>query len=65
MAAGDIVTATFPLTVDSGAVASVAVATQLAALFPIAVYDVIHTELVFDQGTKTKATVIVIAQAIT
>lgn len=65
MAAGDIVTATFPITIDSGAVASSAVTTQLAALFPIAVYDVIHTELVFDQGTKTKATVVVIAQAIT
>ena len=65
MAAGDIVFARFPITLDSGAVADSAVTTALTTLFPIAVYDIVHTELVFDSGTKTKATVIIIAQAIT
>lgn len=65
MAAGDIVYARFPITIDSSAAADSAVITALATKFPIAVYDVIHTQIVFDEGTKTKATVIVIAQAIT
>ncbi len=64
MADGDIVTARFPITIDSGAVADVAVDTQLAALFPVATYTLIHTEIIFDQGTKTKGTVVVVAQAI-
>lgn len=65
MAAGDIVFARFPITLDSSAAADVAVTTALTTLFPIAVYDVIHTELVFDSGTRTKGIVVVIAQAIT
>lgn len=64
MADGDIVTARFPITIDSNAVADVAVVTQLTALFPVATYTLIHTEIIFDQGTKTKATVVVVAQAI-
>ncbi len=65
MAAGDIVFARFPITLDSGAAADMAITTALTTLFPIATFDVIHTELVFDSGTKTKGTVIIIAQAIT
>ena len=65
MAAGDIVYARFPITLDSEAVADSAVTTALTTLFPIAVYNLVHTELVFDSGTKTKGTVVVIAQAIT
>ena len=64
MAAGDIVYARFPITIDSGAVADVALTTALTTLFPIATYDVIHTELIFNSGTKTKATAVIIAQAI-
>lgn len=64
MAAGDIVFARFPITIDSGAAADVAITTALTTLFPIATFDVIHTELVFNDGTKTKATVVIIAQAI-
>lgn len=64
MAAGDIVFARFPITIDSGAVADSAVTTALAILFPILTYNLIHTELVFDSGTKSKATVVIIAQAI-
>ena len=65
MAAGDIVYARFPITLDSKAVADVAVTTALTTLFPVANYSLIHTELVFDEGTKTKGTVVIIAQAIT
>lgn len=65
MAAGDIVYARFPITIDSGAVADTAVTTALSALFPIATYTLIHTELVFDEGTRTKAVAVVMAQAIT
>ena len=65
MAAGDIVFARFPITIDSSAAADVAITTALTTLFPIATFDVIHTELVFNDGTKTKATVVIIAQAIT
>ena len=63
MANGDIVFARFPLTIDSGASADVAVSTALTTLFPTATYTLIHTELVFDSGTKTKGVVVVIAQA--
>ena len=65
MAAGDIVYARFPITLDSSAAADSAVTTALTTLFPIANYTLVHTELVFDSGTKTKGTVVVIAQAIT
>jgi len=64
MANGDIVSATFPLTVDPNAVASSSVTTQLTILFPVATYTLIHTEVIFDTGSKTKATVVVIAQDI-
>ena len=65
MAAGDIVFARFPITIDPSASADSAVTTVLAGLFPIATFSLIHTELVFASGTKTKATVVIIAQAIT
>lgn len=65
MGAGDIVYARFPITIDSSAAADGAITTALANFFPIATYTLIHTELVFDTGSKTKATVVVIAQAIT
>lgn len=65
MAAGDIVYARFPITIDSSASADVAITTALTTLFPIATYDVIHTQLIFDDGTRTKGTVVIIAQAIT
>ena len=65
MAAGDIVYGRFPITLDSSAVADSALTTVLAGLFPVANYSLVHTELVFNDGTKTKATVVVIAQAIT
>ena len=65
MAAGDIVYARFPITLNSGAAADSAITTALTTLFPIAVYNLVHTELVFDSGTKTKGTVVIIAQAIT
>jgi len=65
MAAGDIVFARFPITIDSSAVADSAVTTALTTLFPIAVYNLVHTEIIFDSGSRTKGTVVVIAQAIT
>jgi len=64
MANGDIVFARFPITLDSGAIADTAITTALTTLFPVVTYNVVHTELVFDSGTKTKATVIIIAQDI-
>jgi len=65
MAAGDIVYARAPLDVDVSSVEDVAVTTVLAALFPIAVYDVIHTTIIPPRGTQTKAVLVVVAQAIT
>ena len=65
MAAGDIVYARFPITLDSSATADSAVTTALTTLFPVANYSLVHTEPVFDSGTKTKGTVVIIAQAIT
>ena len=62
MAAGDIVYARFPITIDSSASADVAVTTALTTLFLTATYTVIHTELVFDSGSKTKAVVVIIAR---
>ena len=65
MAAGDIVYARVPITVDVDAVEDVAVTTVLDGLFPIANYDLIHTSLIPPTGTKTKAVLVVVAQAIT
>lgn len=65
MAAGDIVYARVPIDIDVDAVEDVAVNTVLAGLFPIAVYDLIHTSLIPPTGTKTKAVLVVVAQAIT
>ncbi len=65
MAAGDIVYARVPITVDADAAADVAVTTALTNLFPIAVYNLIHTTIIPPTGTKTKAVLVVAAQAIT
>ncbi len=65
MAAGDIVYARVPLDVDISSVEDSSVTTVLAGLFPIATYDVIHTTIVPPRGTKVKAVLIVVAQAIT
>ena len=65
MAAGNVVYARFPITIDSSAVADISVTTAfLTSIFPILTYDILHTELVFDTGSKTKATVVIIAQSI-
>lgn len=65
MAAGDIVYARVQIDVDISAVEDSAVNTVLAGLFPIATYDVIHTTVIPPIGTKTKAVLVVVAQAIT
>jgi hypothetical protein len=65
MAAGDIVYARVPLDVDISSAEDSSVTTVLAGLFPIATYDVIHTTIIPPTGTKTKAVLIVVAQAIT
>ncbi len=65
MVAGNIVFARFPITIDSSASADSAVTIALTNLFPIAEFTLVHTELVFNDGTKTKATVVIIAQSIT
>lgn len=65
MAAGDIVYARVPLDVDISAVEDVAVTTVLDGLFPVANYALIHTTIIPPIGTKTKAVLVVVAQAIT
>ncbi len=65
MAAGDIVYARVPITLDSSAVADSAVTTALTTLFPIANYALIHTTVIPPIGTKTKGILVVVAQAIT
>jgi len=65
MAAGDIVYARVPITLDSDAAADSAVTTALTTLFPIAVYNLIHTTIIPPTGTKTKGVLVVVAQAIT
>ena len=67
MAAGDIVFARVPITLDSTAVEDVAVTTVLAGLFPIANYDLIHTSVtnVTGNGGRSKVVLLVVAQAIT
>ena len=64
MAAGDIVYARVPLTIDVNADADTAVTTVLAGLFPIATYSLIHTSLIPPTGTQTKAVLVVVAQAV-
>lgn len=66
MAAGDIVYARVPITLDPDAVEDSAVNTVLAGLFPILTYDVIHTSLekVTDTTGVAKAILVVVAQAI-
>jgi len=65
MAAGDIVYARAPLDVDISAAEDGAVLTVLAGLFPVANYALIHTTIIPPIGTKTKAVLVVVAQAIT
>jgi len=65
MAAGDIVYARVPIALDDSAAADVAVTTVLAGLFPIAVYELIHTTIIPPVGTRTKGILVVVAQAIT
>ena len=64
MTAGDIVYARAPLDVDISASEDVAVQTVLAGLFPAATYALIHTTVIPPVGTKTKAVLVVVAQAI-
>ena len=56
-----------PITVDAYGVEDVAVTTVLAGLFPIANYDLIHTNLinVTGKGGKQRTVLVVVAQAIT
>ena len=61
MVVGDIVYARFPIELDSSANKDTSLTIVIAALFPSANYLVIHTEFVFDKGSKTKAVVIIIA----
>lgn len=65
MAAGDIVYARVPIDVDSSGTEDSAITTVLAGLFPVANYALIHTTIVPPIGTKTKAVLVVVAQAIT
>lgn len=65
MAAGDIVYARVPITIDNGAAADTALTTVLPGLFPVANYALIHTTIIPPIGTKTKAVLVVVAQAIT
>ena len=67
MAAGDIVFARVPITLDSGGVEDVVLTTVLDGLFPIANYDLIHTSVVNITGNsgKSKVVLLVVAQAIT
>ena len=65
MAAGDIVYARVPISIDVDAVEDSPVTTVLAGLFPIANYDLIHTSFIPPTGTKTKGVLVVVAQAIT
>lgn len=66
MAAGEIVFARTPIDLDIGSAKDTAVVQAFAtALFPIAVYDVIHATIIPPIGTKTKAMLIVVAQSIT
>ncbi len=65
MAAGDIVYARVPISVNADGTEDSAVTTVLAGLFPIATYDLIHTTIIPPIGTKTKAVLVVVAQAIT
>ncbi len=64
MAAGDIVYARVPITLDVDSAADSAVQTALTTLFPILTYDVIHTTIIPPTGTQTKGILVVVAQAI-
>ena len=66
MADGDIVTARFPISGDNKNTEDIAIATQLAALFPVATYDILTTQIVHlsVSSTSFKGTVIVVARAI-
>jgi len=62
MVNGDIVFMRFPLTIDSSASADTAVTTVITGVINNLQYVNIHTELVFDKGTTTKATGVLIAR---
>jgi len=65
MAAGEIVLATSPITVDADGVADTAVIQAFAsALFPIATYPLVHIQIIPPTGTKTKAVLVVSAQSV-
>ena len=64
MAAGDIVYARVPIDVDANGTEDSAVTTVLDGLFPIATYTLIHTSIIPPTGTKTKAVLVVVAQAV-
>ena len=67
MAAGDIVYARVPITIDSGGTEDSAVTTVLAGLFPVANYALVHTSVqnITGNGGRAKLVLIVVAQAIT
>ena len=65
MTNGDIVYTRYPITIDSSADVDESLTIEYTNdFFPKANYNVIHTEIVFDEGSKTKATAIIIAQDI-
>jgi len=64
MAEGDIVYARVPISVDANGTEDNAVTTVLGGLFPTATYTLIHTTIIPPIGTKTKAVLVVVAQAI-
>lgn len=65
MAAGDIVYARVPITLDPDADADSTVTTALTTLFPIANYALVHVNVIPPTGTQTKGILVITAQAIT
>lgn len=66
MADGDIVTASFRINGTVNATDSTAVEPQLAALFPVAAYDILSTNVLAETGSggAYKARIVVVARAI-
>jgi len=66
MADGDIVYARFPIDTDVNAVADVAVTVALAALFPVASFDILEVELVQVGGDSGvfRNVIVVVARAL-
>lgn len=66
MASGEIVYARAPITLDEGAGPDAAVVQAFAsAIFPIAVYSLVHVTVIPPIGTQTKGVLVVVAQSIT